>query len=304
MIMKLSTSTKMKILKTILASLFITFFVVINFANAFDYNVPKTDKEWKEKLSTLKWKQGPGYIEHEEAKAKIYFNDQYFVLKGEDARQILYWSNGVQISTDIYAENVKKGYYYDFKFHNSGLVKINDWANVDAGDFIKEKREIAKSNNPTRESKGLPTIKGMKWNEKPTLDRNNNQLYYSISVDWSDGHTSIDSKILTLGRRGYTEISLVSSPDNYSPILLKDMSRKYDYSQNEKYTDWKTGDKVAAAGIGALLASSLGLKAVKPGVLKVILGLLKKFWFVILIPFLAFGSFLSGLFNKKPKGKK
>ena len=301
--MKLSKRFKMNALKTILVSLFLTFFLIINFANAFDYSVPQTDKEFSEKVSKLKWKKGPGYIKHDEAKASIYFNDEYYVLKGEDARQILYWSNGVEIPTDIYAENLKKGYYYDFKFKNSGLIKIDDWAKVNANDFIKERREIAKENNPIRASKGLATIKSMQWNEKPTLDKRNNQVYYSILVKWSDGQSSIDSKIITLGRRGYTEISLVSSPQSYSPFLLKDMSKKYNYNKDEKYTDWKSGDKVAAVGIGALLATSLGLKAVKPGVLAVILGLLKKFWFVILIPFLALGSFVKRLFKGKSKGK-
>ena len=301
--MKLSKRSKMNALKTILVSLFLTFFLIINFANAFDYSVPKTDKEFTEKIAKLKWKKGPGYISHDKAKASIYFNDEYYVLKGEDARQILYWNNGVEIPTDIYAENTKRGYYYDFKFRESGLIKIDDWAKVNANDFIKERRTIAKENNPARASKGLETVASMQWNEKPTLDKRNNQVYYSILVKWSDGQSSIDSKIITLGRRGYTEISLVSSPQSYSPILLKDMSKKYKYNKDEKYTDWKSGDKVAAVGIGALLATSLGLKAVKPGVLAVILGLLKKFWFVILIPFLALGSFVKRLFKGKSKGK-
>lgn len=299
--MKLSTKLKMNILKATLLSLIITFFLIINFANALDYNIPKTDQEWNAKVSKLKWKTGPGYISHKKAKASIYFNKEYWVLEGEDARQILYWNNGLEIPTDIYAENVEKGYYYDFEFSDSGLIKIDDWEKINANDFIKEKRETAKQNNPSRQAKGLSTITNIKWNEKPTLDRQNNQVYYSLLVTWSDGQQSIDSKILTLGRRGYTTITLVSSPESYSPALLKSMSKNYQYGKNEKYTDWKSGDKVAALGIGALLASSLGLKAVKPGLLAVILGFLKKFWFIIFLPFIALGNVFKKMFSK---GKK
>jgi len=52
--MKLSKRFKMNALKTILVSLFLTFFLIINFANAFDYSVPKTDKEFTEKIAKLK----------------------------------------------------------------------------------------------------------------------------------------------------------------------------------------------------------------------------------------------------------
>lgn len=299
--MKLSSRSKMNILRAILFSLIVSFFLIINFANAFDYNIPKTNKEWDQKIAQLKWKTGPGFINHDEAKAKIYFNDKYMILKGEDARQLLYWNNGVEIPTEVYAFNRQAGYYFDFKYNDSGYVKIDDWKNVDPAKFLKSMKENAKKNNPKRQAKGMGTVSNIEWNEEPTLDRKNNQVYYSMIVTWSDGERSIDSKILSLGRRGYTKITLVSSPKNYSHLLLKDMSRNYKYNKEEKYTDWKSGDKVAAIGIGSLLAASLGLKALKPGILAVILGLLKKFWFIIFLPFIALGSFFKNLFSKKDK---
>ena len=64
------------------------------------------------------------------------------------------------------------------------------------------------------------------------------------------------------------------------------------------YSNFKTGDKIAAVGIGALLATTLGVKALKPGLLVGLALLLKKFWFIILLPFVFIGKLFSSGSNK------
>ena len=59
-----------------------------------------------------------------------------------------------------------------------------------------------------------------------------------------------------------------------------------------KYKDYKTGDKVAAVGIGGLVAGTLGVKALaKAGILAKFLPLLAKFWWIIIAPIVAIFGF-------------
>ena len=68
--------------------------------------------------------------------------------------------------------------------------------------------------------------------------------------------------------------------------MLLNLSKIHKFNATKEYKDWKSGDKVAAAGIGALLATTLGVKYLKPGILAVAAVFLKKFWFIIFIPFI------------------
>ena len=79
------------------------------------------------------------------------------------------------------------------------------------------------------------------------------------------------------------------------------LSKIHKFNATKEYNDSKSGDKVAAAGIGALLATTLGIKALKPGIIAAALLLLKKFWFIIFLPFIWLGKLFTGSSKKKNK---
>ena len=64
----------------------------------------------------------------------------------------------------------------------------------------------------------------------------------------------------------------------------------YVFNDTHQYSDFKQGDKVAAYGIGALLAASMGIA--KAGFMA---HFCKKTWFILLLPFI----FIGRLFNRK-----
>ena len=63
------------------------------------------------------------------------------------------------------------------------------------------------------------------------------------------------------------------------------------FDEGFKYSDYKPGDKLAAVGIGGLVAGSLGVKAIAKSGLLVKLA---KFWWILLAPLAFMGRFLSG----------
>ena len=65
--------------------------------------------------------------------------------------------------------------------------------------------------------------------------------------------------------------------------------------RDSKHTDYKSGDKVAAVGIGGLVAGTLGVKALaKAGAFAKLLPLLLKFGWILLIPLAFVGKLFGG----------
>ena len=73
---------------------------------------------------------------------------------------------------------------------------------------------------------------------------------------------------------------------NFLKILLMEL-----FFDGYKHADYKPGDRIAAVGVGGLVAGSLGVKALaKTGILAKLL----KFWWILLAPLAFLGKFLSG----------
>tara|TARA_B100000953_G_scaffold177792_1_gene146412 strand:+ start:89 stop:976 length:888 start_codon:yes stop_codon:yes gene_type:complete len=277
-------------------------FLVFAFkALAIDLKIPKTDEEWNKAMDSLNWKEGPSLVNYNEANSKINISSNFSILEKEDAHQILYWLNGTNFDhVDVYAIN-KSNEQYMFFYTDSGYVKTDDWTDVDPDQFIKEIRENYKTSNDTRKKNGQPTILNVSWKKKPYLDGVYNSVYYALNVDWSDNKSSAEGTAIILGKEGYTTASYVAGDNGYQEQMLLNLSKIHKFNATKEYKDWKSGDKVAAVGIGALLATTLGVKALKPGIIAAGLLLLKKFWFIIFLPFIWLGKLFKGSSKKKKK---
>ena len=143
-------------------------------------------------------------------------------------------------------------------------------------------------------------VKDVKWVLEPKLSENN-YAYYSYEVLWDDGERTIETAILSFGRNGYHEIKFLKKIDkNFNAREFEEMAKSFadsiTFQEGYRYSDYKSGDKTAAVGIGGLVAGTLGVKALaKAGVLTKLLAFAVKFWWVLLAPLVLLG----GLFNKK-----
>tara|TARA_B100001175_G_scaffold314396_1_gene323674 strand:+ start:2049 stop:2927 length:879 start_codon:yes stop_codon:yes gene_type:complete len=279
----------------------ILLFIIFNFkAFAIDTNIPKTDEEWLKAFNSLNWKNGPLVFSYNEANSKINISDSFSILEGEEAHQMLYWLNGTTFNyIDMYAMNNNDRSQYMFFYSDTGYVKTDDWTDVDPNKFIKEIKENYKTSNESRKKNGQPTVLNVTWKKKPYLDGIYNSVYYALDVEWSDNTSTVEGTAIILGREGYTSAKYVGGESGYKENMLLNLSKIHKFNDTKEYKDWKSGDKVAAAGIGALLATTLGVKALKPGIIAAGLLLLKKFWFIILLPFIWLGKLFVGSFKKK-----
>ena len=266
-----------------------------------DKNIPQTEEEWFKAMNSVPWEDGPLVFNYNEANSKIDISNEFSILQGEDAHQMLFWLNGTSFAyVDMYAVNDTDSSQYLFFYTDSGYVKTDDWTDVDPDKFIKDIKENYKASNTTRGQNGQPTITNVTWKKKPYLDGVYNSVYFALNVTWSNNTSTVEGKAIILGREGYTTASYVGGTDGYNEQMLLNLSKIHKFNSTKEYKDWKSGDKVAAAGIGALLATTLGVKALKPGIIAAGLLLLKKFWFIIFLPFIWLGN----LFKNSGKKKK
>ena len=276
-------------------SLIIFFIFFSSHLNAINLQMPVGEDDLSNKINSLNWISGPKKIPFTEAKATINISGDYEYLQGEDVNQLLYWLNGVEFPSQKILVMPKENwgsYYYVYAFSDSGYVKIDDWNEVDPNEFLKDLEKGYKADNAERRKKNQATLTSVSWRYSPKLDRNKNLVNYAIVSNWSDNDQSVQASSLILGREGYTQATMISSVAGYKDSLLENASAIHEFNPDVGYNAWKPGDKVAAIGIAGLLAATLGGKSVKVAapILVVLLGLLKKFWWIVILPFLWLGK--------------
>ena len=188
------------------------------------------------------------------------------------------------------------GYTIYLDYVDEGYIKLDDWEKVNSTNFLKQMNETAKSNAEYLKKINVDYTTKIDWIFKPTLNKENNSVSYSYKVTWNSGIETMESKNLILGKKGHLESAFVI---NYREDLnfkeesefSKDFVNGVIFQDGFKHSDYKPGDKIAAAGIGGLVAGSLGVKALaKTGLLAKLL----KFWWILLAPLAFLGKFLSG----------
>lgn len=254
-----------------------------------------------QKINELNWIKGPKVINHTD-QGKVQLKEGELALINDDAEQIMYWYNGVQYNSKLFITKDYYADYTDYQYFNEGYVKLDDWKDVNPDKFIKQMRSDAKEANKIRIENNSETVEGIEWLQKPTLDRKKNAVYYAQLIEFSDGEIAVNATTLILGRHGYTNVTYTGDPEEFKinkDEILNHIVANYSFVEQKKYTNFSTGDKVAAAGIGGLLAASLGVKAFKAGGIAALLILLKKGGFLLFLPLIFAWGWIKRLFTRK-----
>ena len=255
------------------------------------------DAEWGKKIDTLKWYNEENSKDHTikipSSNANIYIYKREVYLLGQDIEQYNWWAYG-KYNNDLVLKVFGNEYGYIInKPINDGYTKVEDWSDVSPEELIQGLRDANKNKGD-----GLSYAKEIQWIYKPSLDKEKNLVNYSYKVVWSDDSISMESKNIILGRGGHIDQIFVFSDLSDTKVnadLAKAASSDTTFDAGFSYKDFKAGDKIAAVGIGALVATSLGVKVLKGAkATGGILLLLKKFWWVILAPLAFIGTLFGG----------
>jgi uncharacterized membrane-anchored protein len=181
---------------------------------------------------------------------------------------------------------------------DDGHVDDADAKKIDYEDLLKDMKEGTRDENKERSDQGYEAIELLGWAETPHYDELARKLYWAKELKFgsSDVHT-LNYDVRVLGREGVLSMNAVASMPQLDAIErdMKDLLRVASFNEGYRYEDYNKGtDRMAAYGLGALVAGGLAAKAGLFAKLGVLLLAFKKF---IILGLAALGGLVAKLFR-------
>ena len=251
--------------------------------------------------SKLDYKMGS--VEVADGLATFALEDGWRWLDGDDASRVLtHWGNPVMHAPlgMIFPEenSATDGWGVIIRFEEDGFVEDEDAQTIDYASLLIEMQQDTAEGSEQRVSAGYETVNLVGWAQDPHYDSQTNKLYWAKELQFGSEETStLNYDVRALGRRGVMSMNAVAGMDQLTEVqgAMEDLIDQVDFNDGHRYGDFDPKmDRIAAYGIGALIAGKL---TAKTGLLKVLLGILiagKKFGVFILLGALAVGKSLWG----------
>lgn len=134
---------------------------------------------------------------------------------------------------------------------------------------------------------GYDSVESLGWAEQPSYDATERKLHWAMELKFgeSDGNT-LNYELRALGREGVLNANFIASISQLPEIksARPEVADMIDFTEGKRYMDFDPSiDTVAAVGIGGLIAGKALTR--KTGIIAAVVVLLKRFWFILLLPF-------------------
>ncbi|HEX7596684.1 MAG TPA: DUF2167 domain-containing protein [Polyangia bacterium] len=255
-------------------------------------------------LASIKWTPGPGKVTiGNQSELKLTPGLQYTGPEG--ARKMLEMMHNPTDGSELgllTTENLD--WFVLFEFEDSGYVKDADKEKLDAKAMLSSIKEGNESSNKARKERGWPAIQITGWHTEPFYNKTTNNLEWCIAGE-SEGHKIVNYNTRILGRGGVMSANLLVDPEELDKTLasVKEILGGFSFLPGKKYSEWRSGDKIAKYGLTALIVGGAVGAAAKLGFLAKIAASLGKLWKAIIVGLIALGAGIKRfLFGDKKKG--
>jgi uncharacterized membrane-anchored protein len=190
-----------------------------------------------------------------------------------------------------------------FEFEDSGYIKDAAKEKLDAKAMLESIREGNESSNQARKERGWAPIQITGWHTAPFYNKETNNLEWCIQGE-SQGHKIVNYNTRILGRGGVMSANLLVDPEELDKTLVtsKEILTGFSFLPGKKYSEWRSGDKIAKYGLTALVVGGAVGAAAKLGFLAKIAASLGKLWKAIILGLIALGAGIKRfLFGGKKK---
>ncbi|SFD25766.1 DUF2167 domain-containing protein [Algibacter pectinivorans] len=224
-------------------------------------------------------------------------------LDSQQSKRVLtdLWGNppseplGLLFPEDMTPMHDEFTYAVEIEYADEGYIEDEDAEDLDYDDLLEEMQEDIKAANPQRTAQGYPTMELVGWASPPYYDQDNKKLHWAKELKFEDYDVNtLNYNIRVLGRNGYLNLNAIGEIDMLDTFNADrdNILHSVEFTPGNRYSDFNPDiDKVAAYGIGGLIAGKILAKA---GFFAVIL----KFWKFIAIGAVAlFSGFRKKLFG-------
>lgn len=250
-----------------------------------------------------------GEITIPEANATLRLTPEFRYLGASDAQKVLenLWGNppddsvlGMLLPKGAASLTDDNSWAVVVTWSSDGFVSDADAAKIDYTSLLKDMQKDTLDDSEERKKAGYEAIQLVGWAAQPHYDQASNKLYWAKELAFGDNteHT-LNYDIRSLGRYGYLSLNAIGSMKQLPNVQtgMQDVLAMTTFDAGHRYADFdEKTDKVAAYGIGALVAGTLAAKA---GLFAKIGIVLLKFWKLIAIGIFAFGGAITKLFKRK-----
>ena len=124
--------------------------------------------------------------------------------------------------------------------------------------------------NEERKRRGLQTLILEDWYVPPHYDVQTKRLEWATKLREASGGITVNYTIRLLGRTGVMSAILVSDPTTLDKDMksFKSALAGLDFNLGQKYSEFRSGDKVAEYGLAALIVGGAAAAAAKSGAFK------------------------------------
>lgn len=238
--------------------------------------------------------------------ATLHVPEDFYFLDSEDAEAVLVeiWGNppGQDVMGMLFPAEFSpvdhEAWAVTVEYSDEGHVSDEDAADIDYDDLLESMQDDTNAANEERVAAGYDRVELLGWAEPPRYDQASRKLYWAKTLQFGDAEdTTLNYDIRALGRTGVLSMTFIASGSQLDEINARREAvlAMADFNPGNRYEDFDSSiDKVAAYGIGALVAGKVAAKA---GLFSALFVLLKKFGVLILIGLGAMGKKIAGLFR-------
>ncbi len=226
--------------------------------------------------------------------AKINLPDGYRYLDPESTQHIVTdtWGNppsetlGMIIPGGINPYGIS-GWGVVLSYEEEGHVEDDDAASIDYDELLREMQEEVALENEVRLEQGYDTYQLRGWAEDPHYDAGSHKLFWALNLHFGmeeeDYPGTLNYNVRVLGREGVLVLNAVSGMEHLPEVRehMESLIPSVAFTQGNRYEEYNpSSDKLAAYGVGALVAGNL---AAKTGLLAMFTAFLGKSWKFILL---------------------
>jgi len=222
--------------------------------------------------------------------------DKFYFVNSEGARAILTeaWNNPPDVAAQAAGmifpgrgSPLSDTWGIELRPDAIGYVDDEDAASIDYDELLASMKSDTLAGNDERVKAGYEPITLVGWAQPPKYDAQNKRLYWAKELKFGNSRdNTLNYDIRFLNREGVLVMSYIASIDQLPEVdeSLPDVLNAVSFEPGMRYSDYMPGtDKVAAVGIGGLIA---GKVLAKTGLLVILLAFMKKFAFVLFVPFI------------------
>lgn len=223
----------------------------------------------------------------------------YLSLDPDDTSRLMEQMQNPGITNSwLYGPSSLQPWFAVIHYEQTGHVKDDE--RIDPGailDMLKRGGEIT---NAERRKRGWAEFQLIGWQVSPHYEQDTKRLAWA-TLGEVGGEKVVNYTTKLLSRTGVATITLVTDPASLdrSVAELKARLDHFSFNPDQKYGEFRSGDKIAEYGLTGLIVGGAAAAAVKSGAWKWLVGILAAGWkFVAAAAFAAIAG-LRSLFKRR-----